>query len=295
MKNTILLVLLFVMNSCYNQETLVDKSKLNGYDYRLYQSTPAWALAKAVKAEDIEKIKEEVLQKKVPIDLADPKYGSTLLRIAIYNKHYNSVKTLLELGANPNKHDSFTGATPVLAAAKSSDPKYLQLLLVYKGDPNSREYFSDANSTQDEARETALNSCITSMDGYHDLEKVKMLVEAGADINYSKRGMIQSVFGQAILSGKMDVALYLIEKEVDYTKPIAYPMLEGVIEEVSVLSILRSIVIELDTEQYKNKMKLVDFLKTKGLDYDKEPIDRTTIERIKAMYPNNWKEYINRF
>lgn len=66
MKRIILLILVFVMNSCYNQETLVDKSKLNGYDYRLYQSTPAWTLANAVKAEDIEKIKEEVLQKKSP-------------------------------------------------------------------------------------------------------------------------------------------------------------------------------------------------------------------------------------
>ncbi|WP_262488551.1 hypothetical protein [Flavobacterium omnivorum] len=39
-----------------------------GNDYRLFQSTPAWTLAKAVEAGDIKKIKEEVLQKKVSVD-----------------------------------------------------------------------------------------------------------------------------------------------------------------------------------------------------------------------------------
>ena len=32
-----------------------------GNDYRLFQSTPAWTLAKAVEAGDVKKIKEEVL------------------------------------------------------------------------------------------------------------------------------------------------------------------------------------------------------------------------------------------
>lgn len=295
MKKLIVISLAFVMSSCYNQETLVDKSKLIGRDYRLYQSTPAWTLAKAVKAEDVEKIKEEVLQKKVPIDYKDPKFGANLLKIAILNEQYISVKTLLELGANPNHHDNYKGTTPIIAAAKKRDPKYLKLLLAYKGDPNSREHFSDPNSIHNVARKTALTACITSMEGYHVLEKVKMLVEAGADIHYSKRGIIQEVFGESIKAGKMDVALYLIEKGADYTKQISYPILEGKIEEYSVLNILRSVVIDLDTEQYKNKMKLVAFLKSKGLDYDKEPIEPSTIERIKAMHPDNWEEYLKRY
>jgi uncharacterized protein len=295
MEKLIIISLAFVMSSCYNQETLVDKSKLTGYDYRLYQSTPAWTLAKAVKAEDVEKIKEEVLQKKVPVDFKDSKYGSTLLRMAIFNEQYVSVKILLELGANPNQHDSFTGATPVIAAAGSKDPKFLKLLLAYKGDPNSREHFSEPNSTKNTARETALTACISSLDGYHDLEKVKMLVEEGADIHYSKKGMIPSVFDQSLTLDKMDVALYLIEKGVDYTQPIFSTILQGKIHESSVLQMLRRSIIDLDTEQYKNKMKLVAFLKSKGLDYDKEPIEPSTIERIKAMHPDNWEEYLKRY
>jgi uncharacterized protein len=85
MKKLIFICLLFCLTSCYNQETLVDKSKLLGMDYRLYQSTPAWELAKAVKSGDIKKIKEEVVQKNVPVDYLESRFGHTLLMMAIYN------------------------------------------------------------------------------------------------------------------------------------------------------------------------------------------------------------------
>ena len=38
----------FIFAGCYNRETNVDKSHLLGYDYRLYQGSMAWELAKAV-------------------------------------------------------------------------------------------------------------------------------------------------------------------------------------------------------------------------------------------------------
>ncbi|WP_343617513.1 ankyrin repeat domain-containing protein [Flavobacterium sp.] len=59
--------------------------------------------------------------------------------IAIYNNKYESVKTLLKLGADPNLHDTYTGKTAVIVAAENDDLKYLRLLLNYKGDPNSIE------------------------------------------------------------------------------------------------------------------------------------------------------------
>ena len=77
MKKLISICLLFCLTSCYNQETLVDKSKLMGNDYRLFQSTPAWTLARAVEAGDVKKIKEEVLQKKVSIDYQESRFGQT--------------------------------------------------------------------------------------------------------------------------------------------------------------------------------------------------------------------------
>lgn len=78
MRKLFVTILLFCLSSCYNQETLVDKSKLMGNDYRLFQSTPAWILAKAVEEGDISKIKEEVIQKKVDVDFQETQYGQTL-------------------------------------------------------------------------------------------------------------------------------------------------------------------------------------------------------------------------
>jgi ankyrin repeat protein len=271
MRNLFITSLLFCLASCYNQETLVDKSKTLRNDIRLYQSTQAWTLAKAVKDENIEIIKNEVLQKKINVDYLDPLYGKTLLMMAIYNRKYESARTLLLLGANPNHHDAYQGKTPVIDAASSEDPKYLKLLLDYKGDPNSIEnVFSGPNLRINSERNSSLTACISAMDGKNDLEKVKLLVEAGADINYTKKGIIQTVFGEALLLGKMDVALYLVEKGADYSKPITPTVFEG--DDVSVLYLLRSTVTELDSYQSQKKMELIVFLKSKGLDYDKEPV-----------------------
>jgi hypothetical protein len=269
-KNLVSICLLFCLVSCYNQETLVDKSKLMGNDYRLFQSTPAWTLAKAVEKGDINKIKEEVAQKKVAVDFQETQYGQTLLMLAIINSEYETVKMLLELGANPNLHDNFKGETPVIVAAKNDDLKYLKLLLEYKGDPNSIEnVFSGPNLRINKLRNSALTACISSRKK-NTLEKVKLLVDAGAEIHFTKKGVIQSAFGQSLMSEQMDIALYLIEKGADYTKPITPTGIEG--DDVSVLYLLRSTVTELDSYQSKKKMELIAFLKSKGLDYDKEPI-----------------------
>lgn len=295
MKKLIFISLLFCLTSCYNQETLADKSKMMGNDYRLYQSTPAWALAKAVEAGDIEKIKEEVLQKKVSVDHQESRFGQTLMMLAIFNSEYDSVKTLLELGANPNQHDKFKGKTPVIVAAGNADSKYLKLLLAYKGDPNSIEnVFSGPKKRINSGRNSALTKAVLpSVMVKKNLENVKLLVEAGADINYTKKGIIQTALAEALIQDQMDVALYLMEKGADYTKAITPTAIEGA--DVTVLQILRKSIIDLDSEQYKKKMEVITFLKSRGLDYYKEPIPEGTIEYMKNMYPDNWQEYVKRY
>jgi hypothetical protein len=167
--------------------------------------------------------------------------------------------------------------------------------LDYKGYPNSIEnVFSGPKKRINSMRDSALTTAISpSIMGNKNLEKVKLLVEAGADIHYTKKGIIQTAFGEALMLEQMDVALYLIEKGADYTNPITPTVIEG--EDVSVLYLLRCSIINLDSEQYKKKMELVTFLKSKGLDYDKEPIDDAAIERMKNMYPDNWQEYVKRY
>ena len=289
MKKILLLLNIFFLSSCYNQERIVDKNKLMGNDIRLYQNTQAWNLAKAVDAEDILKIKEEVTNRNVNVDYKDPRFGSTLLTIAIENSKYESVKTLLDNGANPNIGDSYRGTTPIIQAAANDDPKYLALLLNFKGNPNSFETAPIKDG--DKVRNTALIAAISYMDK-NSLDKVEMLVDAGADVNFDNNGKTNKPLTHAIMMDKMDVALYLLEKGANY-KDTMYTMING--HKVSILEALRKNLFDLNSEKYQQKLKVIDFLKSKGLDYSKEPIPQETLDEIKNKYGDNWKNYIDNY
>lgn len=275
-----------------NGETKVDKTKLLGKDYRLFQDTPAWSLAKAVEDEDIIKIREEVAKNKSIINFQESRFGGTLLMFAIYNNQYKSLKTLLELGANPNLKDYNYGTNAVIYAARNEDPKYLKLVLKFGRNANSLETAPGREGNR--ARSTALNNAISYVDK-HSLEKVKLLVDAGADINYSNNGpevYTNLPLSDAVVHDNMDALLFLLEKGADYNK-IMYTMVDG--HNVYILEGLRTVVVDLSSDQYKAKTKAIQFLKKKGLDYKKEPIPDYIKEDIKKKYPNNWEEYIKKY
>jgi hypothetical protein len=198
---------------CNYQEEKVDRSKLLGNDYRLFQDTPAWHLAKAVEAGDTSRIRKEVKEDKINPDYQESRFGNSLLMISIMNSQYNSVKILLDLGANPNLKDKYRGSSPVIEAADNNDPKYLKLLLSYKEDPIAIEDIPVKEG--DLARETALNRAINPLD-VNGLQKVKLLVEAGADINYSNESnpaYTTLPLADAFIANKMDIVLYLLKKK----------------------------------------------------------------------------------
>jgi len=292
MRNTSILILLFIntfLLSCQNRETIVDKEKLLGFDVRLYQNTPSWELAKAVDDENIEKIREEVVANKVDINYKEVNFGETLLQIAVWKSKYKSAKVLLELGADPNLGDSYTGTTPMIEAAKNKDPMFLKLLLENKGNPNSAE---DAPPRKGNIpRHTALVSAIGWNDDY-SLEKVKMLIDAGADVNFDNKRRIEKPLNAAITFDKFDVALYLMQHGADY-KNYKYTTIDG--EEVYILKALRRSIVDMDSKEHKDKLKVIAFLKENGLDYKTEPIDQWALEDIKRQYPNSWKAYIDKY
>lgn len=290
----ILTVLLFCL-SCYNQEKNIDNNKLLGNDYRLFQGTSVWNLAKAVQEEDIVKIKEELNQKKIQIDYREPKFGKTLLMLAINNNLYNSVKVLLELGANPNLSDKVKGANSVIFASQNEDPKYLKIVLAFNGNPNSTESLINIPVNEIVSlRNSALTAAIFPMDDQKkSLEKIKMLVEAGANIDYFNEDYIDPVLSTAIIQGKFDVVLYLLQKGANYNL-VMYKMLDED-RKVYILEALRKSILDMNSNNYKKKMEVISFLKNKGLDYDKEPISEKTLEQIKQKYPDKWQKYVEKY
>ncbi|WP_314244737.1 ankyrin repeat domain-containing protein [Empedobacter tilapiae] len=288
----VLIIMLFLtFIRCYDRDKKVDNKNLLGKDYRLFQDTPLWDLAKAVEDENVTLINQLITKKKRSIDYKEPKFGNTLLMLAIENNDYKSVKALLDLGANPNLADNYRGATPMHDAAKNKDPKYLKLLIEYNGDPNIIE--NKPITEEDQVRETPLILAISYNSG-NNLEKVKLLVKAGADINFFKEGIFYTrlPLAASITHDQYEIAYYLLEQGAFYNG-IMYKTVQG--DSIYILGALRRKVIDINTNEYKQKMKVVSFLKTKGLDYEKEPVPNYIKENIKKKYPNNWQEYLKNY
>ena len=242
----------------------------------MYKHTPAWSLAKAVEDEDTTEISKQVLQMHISVDYRDPKYKQTLLMLATSTNKIESVKKLLELGANPNAHDDSTkyfGESAVLLACRFPRPssKILALLLKYGGNPNSTACGVQENGLGEivPMREFALSAAVFS-----SFEKVKLLVDAGANINYETTTESCAI-ENCMIHGRMDIMLYLLQKGADYRRKFTEIDLDKpdyFTFEVDILYKLRKCVYPIGSKEYIDKMKVVNFLKKKGLDYWKSPI-----------------------
>lgn len=267
----LLFLVLFVCSSC--TEPVKD---MLGDDFRLYKHTPAWSLAKAVEDEDTTEISKQVLQMHISVDYRDPEYKQTLLMLATRTNKIESVKKLLELGANPNAHNDSTkyfGQSAVLLACRFTRPssKILALLLKYGGNPNSTACGVQENGLGEivPIRDFALSAAVFS-----SFEKVKLLVDAGANINYAT-STENCAIENCMIFDRMDIMLYLLQKGADYRRKFTeidldkpdYPTFE-----VDILYKLRKCVYPIGSKEYTDKMKVVNFLKKKGLDYWKSPI-----------------------
>lgn len=268
----LLFLVLFVCSFC----TEPNVKDMLGDDFRLYKHTPAWSLAKAVEDEDTTEISKQVLQMHISVDYRDPEYKQTLLMLATRTNKIESVKKLLELGANPNAHNDSTkyfGQSAVLLACRFTRPssKILALLLKYGGNPNSTACGVQENGLGEivPIRDFALSAAVFS-----SFEKVKLLVDAGANINYAT-STENCAIENCMIFDRMDIMLYLLQKGADYRRKFTeidldkpdYPTFE-----VDILYKLRKCVYPIGSKEYTDKMKVVNFLKKKGLDYWKSPI-----------------------
>ena len=299
-----------MLASCIDREAPVDKSKLLGHDFRLFQGTIAWDLAKAVEDEDISRIKYEVEQLGIPVDYKEERWKSTLLMLAIDNNKKKSVKALLELGADPNvPRDTvrYRGNNPVILASRFShiSPEILKMLLEYGGDPNSVECGVQQDNLGNwvPARHFALFDAVP-LDG--DYEKVRILVEAGADVNMQTEDTGAGAMYRAFSFDRMDVLLYLLEHGADYNRKFKRTKVISSQDSASyesfyvdILYMMRLRVYPLDSKEYKEKLKVIEFLKKRGMDYWMSPVSDSALTRIKRVIApkdeEELQEYLKRY
>ncbi|MFD0751470.1 ankyrin repeat domain-containing protein [Mucilaginibacter calamicampi] len=271
-RNLLMVLLLPVLfGSCSE-----NKKNLSGLDIELFQETPVWDLAKAVRDENVDEIKRILMYRKVKVDYQEPTFGESLLLWAVWSNHYKSAKALLEGGANPNLPDHQDGKTPfIFSAEKFETSDYLKLLLTHGGNINF--------VTTNDSTNMYTTPLVTA--SYHRLESVKLLVDAGADINYVDKGF-RSPLSAAFTFKKVEIIRYLlIDKGAQYDIPMGETV-DG--KPLTIANHLRTLVFPLDSKQYKVKMEIVKYLKTKGIDYFKTPIPR-------HYHKNYNKDFLERY
>jgi ankyrin repeat protein len=296
-KNVLYCLSLLIIGCSSAQQT--DNKISNNYlatDFRLFENTPIWELAKAVKNEDTLLIRNLVLDSKMNINYQEPKFGNTLLMLSIENQLFNSSKILFELGAKPNIYDYYNGTSAIIYAAgingTDDDTKFLKLVLKYGANPNDieiggRNDSKTGNSTPLEIACSNVNQLVSS------IEKVKILVEAGANIHYVQDTILKVPLAlrTSLIMENLDVTLFLLESGIDYTRPILNR--EG--ELIYICDFLRELYYPLGSKKHLQKMQIVQFLATKGLDYSKTPIPDYIRKDARKDYPKKWKEYLERY
>lgn len=290
LKKYIIIISAIILSACsVNQNeqeqaqcsTEPDRSKMLAHDIRLWQGTVACELSKAVQAQDSSEIIRLVTEENVPVDFLEPKFGRTLLMWAVERGLYYSVHALLIAGADPNLSDNSDGKNAVIIASDYG-PNYdnntdiLKLILDYGGDPNSIEK-GDRREGNNTRNTPLIVSCACCY------EKTKLLIEAGANINFKNE------FGQSALKsttfGFKDcekiLRYLLIEKSADIS---LYESIDIDGQKHSLSESLRDWLFPLDSDQYKIKMEIVDYLISQGDNYWETPIPERYYELYDSTY-----------
>jgi ankyrin repeat protein len=206
-KNTIYVLILLLSLGCAK----IDKSKLLGYDYRLFDDTPVEKLAKAIENNDLSLIGSLINSNKLDVNYQETKFGQTLLMLTVMNHQYETCKYLLDLGANPNIHNTYTGSSCIIYASSLQEKdgnsiNFIKLLLEHGANPNEEEV-GDRNDGNSSRKTPLSEACKDIGESNLSIEKVKLLVEAGAKVNYHNDYGSEPLVS-ALISENYDVVLF---------------------------------------------------------------------------------------
>lgn len=280
----VFLILIIGLSCAESKDHMIDS------DLRLWKGTNGWSLAKAVQDEDSVKISKILAEKDITIDFREPKFGQNLLIWAVLNNKINAVRILLNLGADPNLHDTYKGESPILEASEVGvDIEILKLLLNHGGNPNNFVLETEVLSEERTYETPLIRAVLTSF------EKSKLLIEYGADVNLiiEHKGLVnkeimdrETPLMSAVIWNRVDIVSYLIfEKGADFKETFGITI-DG--DTITFAMMLRKWDFPLDSKEYKEKMRIVNYLKENRQDYWSTPIPK----EIEKHYP---KEYLEKY
>jgi len=183
--------------------------------------------------------------------------GMTALIWALLQQNKKGYQSLLEKGADPNLQmtesaltsDGLTdGNSATSLAAMHGDPWYLETTLKHGGNPNLVNPVKGV---------TPIFQCIMLYDKNHSrLEQLKMLIAAGADLNVRDRDGYPPIM-IATISNRFDMVYTMLAAGAD---PSARSTAN-----TTIVSIIRRIHTDPKHELYQWRVKVIEFLKAKGI------------------------------
>ena len=190
-----------------------------------YYEGPALQLAIAAEHGDIRRVQRLMKDKGVNPDTV---FGGSdrypLVAWPLMSRNLEGLRALLENGADPNarypepsliRHGKkYYKNNAMVYAAKLEDPRFLELLLEYGGNPDTR------NSNN----ETLLFTAFISGNLW---KNVQTLVEHGADINAENIGRADTILRNYTSRGGFNQAWWLIQHGADPTLTIAANKVTG--------------------------------------------------------------------
>ncbi|NJB82063.1 ankyrin repeat domain-containing protein [Wenyingzhuangia aestuarii] len=291
MKKTII-ILLFILTGCnsgenknkwVNDPTEIKYSKkrekevwgkiLRGDDKEIFYGTPVYDAASKIIMKDNEELKKIIANlSKEEINYQEDKFKTTLGHLSLRNENFEAIKLLIERGLNPNiiSYDGASIMTTINNTHYSRLPNSLNTLkfiITNGGDVNL------LNSNMNTLDRTPLIVASGS-----NIENTKLLIESGANPNFVYKDNPNDPYPETSLISalerkRIDIVCYLIfEAKVNYkifknTENVKYNS-----GGYQILGYLRTMTFALNTEEYRKKMKLVNYLSKEGLDYWNTPI-----------------------
>lgn len=266
----VLLLLLTVELPTNAGQKMVSSSSID-----VYKKSYAYKGAKAIQKQQVEKINSFFTKNPDLLDYQDKRYQQSLLLWAVKNDFPLAVQTLLKLGADPDLQ-ARDGTYAIVHAAANPDGYLLSVLLENGADATVVSKSEPVDRYQP-LRTPLIAAAAVS------LNNVKLLVEAGVDIDYFfSRFGLQHALVSAFKAKKMDIIKYLIiEKKINLDN-LEYVTRKG--DSTNVLTHLRSLVYPLDSKDYKEKMEVVNYLLARKINYWEAKVPRNLYHNFSAKF-----------
>lgn len=264
------MILIFII-SCTAMACSQNQKLGPGYQFDLFKNTPNWELAKAVDIEDTVAIKKLIKDDSLDINLQEPRFGNTLLCLAVENDKLISTKALLEMGANLNianfeKYKPIHEATRFISLKKNT-LQILKLLIHYGANVND-------TLVQRKGSDTVYFE-VPLMNACQNLACAKLLLEHGANVYIKNNNSYPIWFVALIDHFKDDEGIYfvkyvVIDKKMPIPDPIAYS-LDGE-KPINIFNLLADNTFKEDIKRQKARQDILDYLKQ--IDFPKKGVYR---------------------